>query len=375
MMENTVEKRAIGNCDVYVGEDFLHGITPYLRASFEEGALLCLYDWHLQSLAEDIMIHLKRDGYRVFAKSVKSFRSQDGEKRSFEEEYGDIPDFTRYVLAIGAGSVASEAKKVCKRLDIGWSLILSAPSTDTIMQGNCPNQVFIDKNVLVNCDIECIASGYGILMSSGLSSFENFFGRKVLAKNTADKDVADYKDMDVLGLAYKLLELSYQKEEDSADIIAQILYFHAKKKGRVPRLIGEYKFLASALLIAFYSAFLGAPSIDIMPPANSSADKDKLASLSKEFCDGEKSVDFFDYNSYFKISYILGEYRMDLLDKLSGIDIHSMQRFWRRLYPDAGYWLKGEISADAMLKCLTLAGAKSDSLLGYAYASGVMAKF
>ncbi len=374
-MENTVEKRAVGNCAVYLGDGFLHGITPYLRTAFEEGALLCLYDEHLKSLAEDIMRHLKKEGYRVFAKRVKSVRSRGGERRSFEEEYGDIPDFTRYILAIGAGSVASEAKVVGRRLNIGWSLILSAPSTDTIMCGYSPNQVFIDKSVLINCGIECIASGYGLLMSNEFSAFENFFGRKVLARDIGDISVADYKSVDVLQLAYALIEMSYSKVEDSADIMAEILFYRAKKNGKVPRLLGEYKFLASTLLVAFYSAFLGAPSIDIMPPANCFADKDKLVALSKELGDSEKSVDFFDYNSYFRISYILGEYRMDLLDKLSGIDIHSMQRFWRRIYPDAGYWLKGEISADAMLKCLSLAGSKSDSLLGYAYAGGVMTNF
>ena len=65
---------------------------------------------------------------------------------------------------------------------------------------------------------------------------------------------------------------------------------------------------------------------------------------------------------------------MDLLEKLSGIDLHGMQRFWRRLYPDAGYWLKSEISAKEMLHTLALAGAQSDNLLGYAYASGILKK-
>lgn len=63
---------------------------------------------------------------------------------------------------------------------------------------------------------------------------------------------------------------------------------------------------------------------------------------------------------------------MDLLEKLAGIDVHGMQRFWRRLYDDAGYWLKSEISASETLSCMALAGAVSDNLLGYAYASGFM---
>ena len=88
--------------------------------------------------------------------------------------------------------------------------------------------------------------------------------------------------------------------------------------------------------------------------------------------DNSKCVDFFDINGYFRISYILGEYRLDLLEKLAGADVHSMQRFWRRLYLDAGYWLKSEICASEVIECMRLAGATSDSLAGYAFASGIL---
>ena len=175
-------------------------------------------------------------------------------------------------------------------------------------------------------------------------------------------------------LAYALLEASLNRVEDSAQIMAEILYASAVRDGKRPRLIGEYKYLASAVISAFYSAFLAAPSIDVMPPACREIASDELfeLGLGRKRC---KSVDFFDLNGYFKISYILSEYRTDLLDKLGSIDFHSSQRFWRRLYPDAGYWLKGELTCKDLTDSLTLAGARSENLLGFAYASGVLSRF
>ena len=128
------------------------------------------------------------------------------------------------------------------------------------------------------------------------------------------------------------------------------------------------------MITSFYSAYLGAPSIDVMPPACREIAADALSDLGIEDkrC---KSVDFFDLNGYFKISYILSEYRTDLLDKLGSADFHTSQRFWRRLYPDAGYWLKGEITCKDLSDCLALAGERSENLLGFAYASGVLSGY
>lgn len=153
--------------------------------------------------------------------------------------------------------------------------------------------------------------------------------------------------------------------------MAEVMSALALSKGKTPRLTGEYRFLASAVLTSFYSAYLSSPSIDCAPPACVFDSVDKLQSLGIEVDRGEV-VDFFDINGYFRIGYILGEYRLDLLEKLASIDLHGMQRFWRRLYIDAGYWLKSEITASEVLECMRLASVESRSLAGYAFASGML---
>ena len=63
---------------------------------------------------------------------------------------------------------------------------------------------------------------------------------------------------------------------------------------------------------------------------------------------------------------------MDLLDKLESANLRSVSRTWRRIYEDAGFWLKSELTTDDMLFAMRLAGYLSDNLLGYAYAIGML---
>lgn len=359
-----ITKRKLGGTEVLMGQQLVERITSYFTHTLAEGAVCIIYDRNVTELADDIMREFKSGGYRVFVQAVSSIR------RAGQVQTLVIPEYVRHIFAVGAGTAALYAKKWASILSVDWSLFLTAPSTDTIMCDIPPKTVFIDENVLLNCPFECKAAGYGILFSQPLIAFENLFAKKILAKKAADFPVPKQDMSGVSEIAYALLEISRQSS-DSAQLMSEALYANALKRGQTPRLIGEYKFLASACITAFYSSFLGSPSIDIMPPACREDALDKLSTLGLCF-NRDKSVDFFDLNSYFRISYILSEYRTDLLDKLGSIDFHTTQRFWRRLYPDAGYWLKSEITCRNLTDCLTLAGYGSDNLLGFAYASGVL---
>lgn len=378
-----IEERALGETKAYIGSDLQREVLPRLELIIEEGAICVVYDKNVAALAQQIRDALKLN-YRLFAKCISSQRNFDGK----ENDFSDVPEFVRHVFAVGAGAAATCAKQLAKKLGIDWSIYLTAPSTDTVACDIPPKTVFIDKNVLINCPFECVASGYGIILARQMTAFEDFFADKVLADHGVKAHTVNYDgtasdsrqdgamrtqrpvDMPVHELAYELLRCA--DVGDSVGIISGILYRQAQAKGRRPRLMGEYRFLAAAMLLNFYSNFLGAPSLDVIPPACRDIAFDKLSELKISTAILPKKVDFFDINSYFRISYILGEYRMDLLDKLGGIDIRASQRFWRRLYPDAGYWLKSELSVRDMLEALTLAGALSDGLLGFAFASGVL---
>lgn len=367
-MENMrLTKRILGGTEIFIGQDIADEIISCFNHRFAEGAVCLIYDRNVTELADDIIHALKSGGYRVFVQAVSSSRHKGSENRF------SAPEYVRHVFAVGAGTAADTAKKIAKQLDIDWTLFFTAPSTDTVMRGIPPKTVFIDRNILMKCPFECVAAGYGILLSQPLAAFEGFFSSKVLAMPADVNFTSFQQSADLCELACSLLEISLDRYEDSAQIMSELMYASALGRGRRPRLIGEYKFLCAALISAFYSAYLGAPSIDVMPPACREAAADMIDSIGYD-TKQVKSVDFFDTNVYFRISYILSEYRTDLLDKLGSIDFRTAQRFWRRLYPDAGYWLKSEVTCRDLLSGLTLAGSLSDSLLGFAYASGVTAK-
>ncbi len=373
-METEISRREIGGAQIVVAPRINRILLSEFKGAFADGAICVVYDEKLKDISDGIAFELKRGGYRVSCASAQAIINAHGEDRDIVDI---VPEYVRYVFAIGAGTAAHAAKRIARALGIEWSIVLTAPSTDTIMCGNAPKQVFIDKNILLNCPVECVAAGWGIVLSQQFKNFEEYFAKKVLADSNDLSDIENAdKNMDNTELALKLLEISAtKKREDGADIIAHLLRAQAQSQGKKPRSLGEYKFIASSMLTVFYSSFLGAPSIDAMPPACRQRVKAELEALHTDFSKTVKNIDFFDVNSYFRISYILSEYRMDLLDKLSGIDVRTTQRFWRRLYPDAGYWLKSELSQRAVLNALSLAGELSDNLLGYAYSTGFTEAF
>ena len=352
----------IGDSNVFVGEDV--SAVEELFETLGQCSVGVAFGEGVADIAEQAIAILKKV-YRVYRIPLTSAR---------DKKVAEPPEFVRHIFGIGTGSVAQECKRLSERLNVDWSLLFTAPTTDTILYGKSPKNVFIARNVMLNCPFRCLAAGYGILFSEQLRAFEEFFAEKVLAIKRKGRTV-EKEAKDAVELALRLLEISAEKEgADSAESTAALLGLIAVKQGKRPRLMGEYKFLASATLTQFYSAFLGAPSIDCMPPSNLDGALNTLSYLGAKDIILPKRVDFFDANAYFKISYIISEYRMDLLEKLGGWDSRSRQRFWRRIYPDAGYWLKSEVTVDELLRAVTLAGAISDSLLGFAFASGLTAR-
>ncbi len=351
-----VTRRALYGVNVLEGEDLTKEVAPTLRETVEEGALFVVYEDRDAAIAKEIMASL-RIMYRVFDCA----------------EEAAPPEFVRHVLAVGGGKAIDGARQAASDLDIDFCIYLTAPDTDKILCDKKPKIVFIDKNALLNCGFERLAAGYGLAYAQPLRAFEAMFRKRVLALEGPSDAVQLPVGADVGELANALMTMSRQKDwEDSADIMARILAARAARDGRKVRSHGEYKYLCAAVITAFYGSLLGAPGIDVMPPPDLSAEADALAEIGATRDMNCKKVDFFDINAYFRISYILSEYRMDLL-RLAGADFHASQRFWRRIYPDAGYWLKSEFSVKELFCAMKLAGASSDGLLGYAYAMGVLA--
>ncbi|MBO4380929.1 MAG: hypothetical protein J5815_02105 [Clostridia bacterium] len=364
MEEQKLDIRILNGTEIVVGKDLFSRLADKTSEVSKEGAILVLYDKNLKHFARDIGDNLRSLGRRIFLCEIDKDKNQDS----------TVPDYIRFIIAVGCGTIAKKADAISKGMGIPWSLFFTAPTTDTVLRGKSPKQVFIDTNVMDNCPKACIAAGYGIVYSRGLKLFESVFASKVLALEKPCVQFEIKGEINPVSLAMLLLEISaIDDEPDSADIVAEVLCQRAKAQGKTPRLYGEYKFVASSYLFSLYSRLVGAPAIDVIPPPSR---EDAAALLAEIGCDNlvntSKSIDFFDVNSYFRISYIFAEYRTDLLEKLSAADVHKSQRVWRRIYDDAGYFLKDALTAKDVHDAVLLAGSVSENLLGYAYAMGAL---
>ena len=365
MDEKDFDIRILKDTQVIVGEDIFGILPSKIFEASSEGAICIVFDKNTKNIAVRAGENLRGLKRKIFMLEF------DGEI----EEDKSLPEYIRFILAVGCGGAACTADRLAKRLSIDWSLIFTAPTTDTILQGKSPKQVFIDKKIMLNCPYECVAAGIGMIYSQALRSFENIFSSKVLTTN--DTKYLPFEidgELDIVELPCALLELSLAKDnDDSADVVANILLAMDKMGGRRTRLLGEYKFIASSYLLTLYASVLGAPAIDTMLPPCIEDDIEELEKIGcKYMLNRQKSIDFFDVNSYFRINYILSEYRTDLLEQLCSLDTHKAQRTWRRAYADAGFWLKSAITIKDLRHAVRLAGCLSDNFLGYCYASGVL---
>ena len=365
-MDDTIfDIHTIGATDVIIAHDCFKLVPDKIAEVSKEGAIVLAYDKNLKDYAlklGDALRVLKR---RIFLCELKKDK----------DENVALPEYIRYVIGVGCGFAAAKSDQLAKGLGVGWSLLLTAPTTDTILQGKSPKHVFIDENTLINCPKCQIAAGYGHLYSQSIAAFESEFARDILSLDTPiNKPVEIKSNMTNVDLALALLEASHDKVgEDSADAAAKILFESKLAKGEKPRLIGEYKFVISSYLALLYSSILSSPAIDTLPPPILTDCLDELgATFHKNPLNTAKSIDFFEINSYFRISYILSEYRTDLIERLSQIDLHKSQRMWRRIYDDAGYFLKSALTVKDVRHAVWLAGSVSNNLLGYAYASGIL---
>lgn len=366
-MERTVFEKLkpryrFGDTDVFVGSSLLGAIVPTVSEIFETGNMLLISDAAVKDLADKVSEEFRGNGYKVFGVSP--------------DEIDSAPDFVRFVFGVGAGRVADACKNAAKRLNADCAVLLTAPSDDGVAAGYAPKQIFLDSAVLSDCPRECVAAGWGIILSEPLARFEEYFLEKTGVPPRAIPRFKDLpSDADETTLALRLVEMSsYNRKPDNATVMAELLSDAAEKQGVKKRLLGEYRFVCASVLNVFYGSFLSAPSIDCMPsPSHDTAIDEivKLTGRNREML--INSFDFFDTNSYFRINYILGEYRLDLLERLRAIDMHAVQKRWRRIYPDAGYWLQKAFTSKILINALRLSSEIGYGLLRYICETGFAA--
>jgi len=397
------EYERIGQADVYVGSDMAKRVPTFITATLLGGHVAVIYFDEVSMYALPVIQEVRRAGFKVYELCIRATDSY--EKKLFA--VSSIPDYVRFVIGVGTGSVARLCSHLCTKRAIEFMIYATAPSTDgflspaeEIKNAYSAKYLVADRDVLNTCPKKFVSAGWGIAFSEPLRAFEMLMRDKIFeaekeykivrvenARGEVTWDINDnisesfnkrkkaisispYADNEEL--FWYLVRLSEQKKHENfksaSETFAEILM---QSDGK--RLLGEYTFIATYLLWGFYTCYLGADAVDVLLPP----DKVKSMKLLEKKCGIPfsmllKRIDFFTVNGYFRIKYILGEYREDLLAALKTLDYKADQRRWRRLYDDAGYWLKETFTVRELLSLMALSGELSGGLLGFAKASGAL---
>ena len=349
----------VGETEVYTGRALRESLGEYLDALAGGGRVLVTWDGEGGNVAKRTTEALRGFGLRVTEKP-------DADVCKAEEN-------CLVVLGVGGERAASAAKRAAADRGADCVLMPVIPCEDGLLAGGRVTAVCLDAEVLEGAPRDSLAAAAGILFALPLRRFEDVYAEKVLAEPHAEERVSAPSEGDgIADTAVKVMRAGASGRRYAADVTAEMLRLIALSKGKKPRRKGEYVFVAACALAAFYKAYLSSPAADTLIPADHCRALDELVRLNG----GEEgniiqAFDIFDVSGYFRINYILGEYRLDLIAELAGAELGTSARRWRRMYDDAGFWMKSAFTSGDMIRAMALAGETAGGLLGFASATGV----
>lgn len=354
-------RESVGGAEIYTGRGLLAALPEAVDGMTGGGRVLLVRDGEGREVAGRAEELLKGFGFRVTAKDAA-----DADKAE---------ECCLLALGIGGGEAADAAKRAAKELGAECALFPVVPCEDGLLTGGGVRAVYLDDDVLGAAPADSRAAAAGFILSAPVRRFEDAYAAKVLARKPVNVwDFSFSEEEPPSAAALKVMKTGLADGTYAPDVTADMLRCIALSRGKTPRRKGEYVFAAACALAAFYKAYLSSPAIDTLVPADHGAALDEIARLTG----GEKgklmqAFDIFDVSGYFRINYILGEYRMDLLAELSSSDLGGAERKWRRMYDDAGFWMKSAFTSGDMIRAMALAGELSGGLLAFAAATGFFA--
>ncbi len=385
-----VQYEKIGETDVYLGENMASILPTMIPEEAKAGHVAVVYFDDLEGIALKLMTELKKSKINFYECKINSNLTSDKTYKDVMQ----IPEYSRYLIGVGTGKTAALCSYVATLYNIDFALFVTAPSSDRLLMGNeklkdakTAKLVVADIDVLETCPKPLLAAGWGIALAEKLRIFEKCVATKTDNKNliqckngesiteTFDNELKKFSielSPNVNELFWYVVSLSERKHKEKftggVDAFCEILELSDKSRHR-----GEYMFVAAYVLWGYYRNFLKSAADDVLLPP----DKIKSMKLLEKKCGLSfnlllKRIDFLTVNGYFRIKYIVDEYRLDLLGCLDKINYSVGQRRWRRLYDDAGFWLKENFSSKELLSIMALAGEMSKGLLGYAKATGAL---
>lgn len=343
-------------------------------------------------------------GYKVTKISLLPFSQE------IEEEIGED---VRLVVSYGGSSLIELGKHLSAvmgirhvavpvSLDYGAVLEprahLKREGGIAVCEGKLPDLVYIDYDGLIRVGEDALASGYGRVLSKLVACFDYYFSGKIYGTvfcpeimNAVLRSITRllFQDGDVRsGYSVKLLSDSALRlaiferlagglwggEYQLGTTIERYLFTATRDK----RLFGENLFISSVVVSGLYRSFLSKRAPLCPPPDRSRSvvgmrrlllipDTFSLATL--RGYEGKFSVDEFKLSIY-------REELCDMADKIALL-VREGLRLIRRIYSDAGFFMKYYLGAEEMLRLLSLSPDYTErpTLLTYVKDSGVLEKY
>lgn len=371
------------------GKGNLKKISDCLSKTFDKGNVLVVFDEKSSNVSDDVVRYLLKGGYFV----------RTAETHGKAEELPAVDECVKYIVGVGGGGVADDARLLAKRQSVGYSIVITAPDNDNFASDGAyimneyvytgaPDFVLIDEEIVEKSTGATAAAGYGRAFSCLVGLFDADFKKLMFARdfdesavNTVAESIKIFEskkndDNFKTRLARLMFTISKAKNNldmkaESADAVARVM---TEKFGRT---FGENSFLAAYMILNVYRLYLESDATDTLIPED--------IVLTLKTLEKMRVVNYNNYMSdlsvttatdYLKQTFILSEYRREMYERLDGMDLPAVAKFWRRLYDDAGFWLKRYASSDELFKVMALASELSEGgLLKYVKRTGFFERF
>ncbi len=310
-----------------------------------------------------------------------------------------FPEDAKAVVAVGGGKVLDMAKYAAYRLKVPWFSVVTSLSSDSCLapfsmlySGGFkeiyvtapPVGLIADTNILSGAGEALVAAGYGLAVSKRLAVLDWEFSSKLTGEKycpfIAGYAVTAAENAESLGeslmrgdkkavesLAENVLRLSLLSQimknsrlsNGGGTHLCFALSGVMESAGRKPRLYGETAYLSAIFLSKVYRAFLRAELTEFLPPPDLNLRAEKLAAVfhTTEAAALKKVRPYMPMEAYAVASHKYREYRADFFasadNAVTALE-HSVKAF-RRMYGDAGYWIKNYISEQDYRTALALA--------------------
>lgn len=329
---------------------------------------------------------LHKNGFTVRAVTINN---DDKFNISDAEQVLKIPECVRFLVGIGSGSVADIVRFIANKNKIGYALVVTAPSTDSFLSSyvydsesgkkivcNSPDMIFIDEDIIDKTPNNLVASGYGRVVAQIVNIFDMQYNKFITSKKPCDEVLAELaKEIHQFEcnkenpnfknrLMELLIKISYANEFLESGYTAVDCFARLLGKYSTGRTEGENSMLSGHIILNLYKCYLKTNVKDmILPPDIIKSVKLLEKSGVINYNDFIKSFNITTVDDYLKQTFILSEYRRDLFALINDIEISELARFWRRIYNDAGYWLRDYLTNNQLMRYLSLSAEMSQGCL------------